>query len=92
MNKYLILFICFISSLFIVTYEKDRDIRESINYQESVYVFNDIDNYTNVVNNPEMKDINIYVYFVTFFYSLLFIIITIKSMRKVNRYVNVMKI
>ena len=92
MNKYLILFICFISSLFIVTYEDDRDIRESINYQESVNVFNDMSDYTKVVNNPEMNDINIYVYFVTLFYSLLFIIITIKSMRKSNRYVNVMKI
>lgn len=91
MNKYLVLFICFIGSLFFVTYENNNDVREGINYQESVYVFNEIGSDASIVNNPEMGDINIYMYFVIAFYSLLFILITIGSMKKVNRYVNIKK-
>ena len=91
MNKYLILFICFIGSLLLVTYEDNREVREIFNYQESVYVFNEIDVDTNIVSNPDTGDINIYVYFVIAFYSLLFIMITVKNLKKVNKYVDIKK-
>lgn len=90
MNKYLILFICFIGSLLLVTYD-NNEVVESFNYQESVYVFNEIDVDTNIVNNPDTRDINIYVYFVIAFYSLLFIMITVKNLKKVNKYVDIKK-
>ena len=91
MNKYLILFICFIGSLLLVTYEDNNDVIDSFYYQESVYVFNEIDVDTNIVNNPDTRDINIYVYFVIAFYSLLFIMITVKNLKKVNKYVDIKK-
>jgi hypothetical protein len=87
MNKYLILFICFMVSLFIVTYEDNIDLRDSFNNEESVNVFYEIDSNTNIVDNPDTRDINIYVYFVIAFYSLISVIISFSSIKKINRYI-----
>lgn len=87
MNKYLILFICFMVSLFIVTYEDNIDVRDSFNNEESVNVFYEIDSNTNIVDNPDTRDINIYVYFVIAFYSLISVIISFSSIKKINRYI-----
>ena len=86
MNKYLVLFMCFILSLMYVLYEDNSDVRDSFNYQESIYVFNDIDRDTNIISNPNTGDINIYVYFLLFFYSLIFLVILVKDIKKINRY------
>lgn len=90
MNKYLVLFICFLLSLMFVLYEDNSDVRESTSYYDSVYVFNEIGD-TSIVDNPDIRDINIYVYFIIAFYSLLFIIITVKNLCKINKYVDTKK-
>lgn len=91
MNKYLVLFISFIGSLLLVVYEDNDNISRNFS-KESVYVFNEIDETSIVVDNPDTSDINIYVYFIILFYSLLFILVTIDNIKKINKYVNVMKL
>ncbi len=87
MNKYLVLFICFLLSLMFVLYEDNSGVRESFDYQDSLYVFNDITD-NSVVNNPDTRDINIYYYFVVLVYSMFIIISLIYDMKRLNKYVN----
>lgn len=85
MNRHIVLFICFILSLLFVTYEDNSDIRD-VYYEESVSVFYDIENGSNIVENPDTGDINIYVYFVVLFYSFLNIIVSFDGIKKVNKF------
>ncbi len=91
MNKYLILFISFIGCLLLVTCEDTKDVRESYKDEVSVYVFNDM-SVNQSIENPDTSDVNIYIYFVICFYSLLYVIITIIGIRKLNKYVNLSKL
>lgn len=86
MNKYLILFMCFIISLMFVLYEDNSEVRDSIDYYDSVYVFNELDD-TTMVSNPNTSDINIYYYFVILIYSLFIIISLVYDIKRINRYV-----
>lgn len=86
MNKYLVLFICFIFSLLFVTYEDNTNIRESFKNEEVVTVFYEMDNNYNLIDNPDTSDININVYFVIFFYSLLCVITSYNDFKKMNKY------
>lgn len=87
MNKYLVLFICFLLSLMFVLYEDNGDVRESTSYYDSVYVFNEIGD-TSIVDNPDIRDINIYYYFVVLVYSVFIVISLIYDMKRLNKYVN----
>lgn len=87
MNKYLVLFICFLLSLMFVLYEDNSDVRESTSYYDSVYVFNEIGD-TSIVDNPDIRDINIYYYFVVLVYSVFIVISLIYDMKRLNKYVN----
>lgn len=87
MNKYLVLFICFLLSLMFVLYEDNSDVKESTSYYDSVYVFNEIGD-TNIVDNPDTRDINIYYYFVVLVYSVFIVISLIYDMKRLNKYVN----
>ena len=86
MNKYLVLFICFIGSLVLVI-DGDNDYIESVSNTESIYVFYDINDEQNDVVNPDTRDISIQVYFVISFYSLIFTFITLNNIKKIDKYV-----
>lgn len=86
MNKYLVLFICFIGSLVLVI-DGDNDYIESVSNTDSIYVFYDINDEQNDVVNPDTRDISIQVYFVISFYSLIFTFITLNNIKKIDKYV-----
>ena len=86
MNKYLVLFICFIGSLVLII-DRDNDYIESVSNTESIYVFYDINDEQNDVVNPDTRDISIQVYFVISFYSLIFTFITLNNIKKIDKYV-----
>ncbi|MGN1370945.1 MAG: hypothetical protein ACI4XM_01505 [Candidatus Coprovivens sp.] len=86
MNKYLVLFICFIVSLVLII-DRDNDYIESVSNTESIYVFYDINDEQNDVVNPDTRDISIQVYFVISFYSLIFTFITLNNIKKIDKYV-----
>ena len=84
MNKIFILFICFFCSLGMVLYEDKTDVLVGNN--DSVYVFNDVDNNIDEISNPNTSDLNLNVGFVVLFYSLLFGLAFFIKLRMCQRY------
>jgi len=84
MKRLIILFICFISSLAIVLYEDNSEVRDS--YNDSVYVFKYVDENNDEVINPETDDIEVKAGIVIIFYSVLFSLMFWNKLRMSNKY------
>ena len=70
MKYIVVLFICFIASLYIVNLEDNSDVLES--YDGSIYVFKEYTEDEDNVTNPEMEDLDLRANIVIIFYSILF--------------------
>ena len=83
--KYLIiLFICFISSLWIVNYEDKSDVLQN---SDNVYVFREYTENDENVSNPEMDDLELKSNIVIIFYSILFTMLFVNKLRYSDKYV-----
>ena len=84
MKYIVILFICFIASLYIVNLEDNSDVLES--YDESIYVFKEYTEEEDNVTNPEMEDLDLRSNIVIIFYSILFSFMFYIKMNMCNKY------
>ena len=84
MKYIVILFICFIASLYIVNLEDNSDVLES--YDESIYVFKEYTEDEDNVTNPEMEDLDLRSNIVIIFYSILFGWLFYIKMKTCNKY------
>ena len=84
MKYIVILFICFIASLYIVNLEDNSDVLES--YDESIYVFKEYTEDEDNVTNPEMEDLDLRSNIVIIFYSILFSFMFYIKMNMCNKY------
>ena len=84
MKYFIILFICFISSLWIVNYEDTSDVLK-VN-DESIYVFREYTENDENVSNPEMDDLELKSSIVIIFYSILFGLMFRIKMNNCSRY------
>jgi hypothetical protein len=84
MKRFIILFICFISSLGIVLYNDTSEVREG--YNDSIYVFKYVDENNEEVINPETDDIEVKAGIVIIFYSALFFMMFWTKLRMSNKY------
>lgn len=85
MKYIVILFICFIASLYIVNLEDNSDVLES--YDESIYVFKEYTEEEDNVTNPEMEDLDLRANIVIIFYSILFSFMFYIKMNMCNKYI-----
>ena len=85
MKYIVILFICFIASLYIVNLEDNSDVLES--YDESIYVFKEYTEEEDNVTNPEMEDLDLRSNIVIIFYSILFSFMFYIKMNMCNKYI-----
>ena len=85
MKYIVILFICFIASLYIVNLEDNSDVLES--YDESIYVFKEYTEDEDNVTNPEMEDLDLRSNIVIIFYSILFSFMFYIKMNMCNKYI-----
>ena len=84
MKYIVILFICFIASLYIVNLEDNSDVLES--YDESIYVFKEYTEDEDNVTNPEMEDLDLRSNIVIIFYSILFGLMFFAKMNMCDKY------
>ena len=85
MKYIVILFICFIASLYIVNLEDNSDVLES--YDGSIYVFKEYTEEEDNVTNPEMEDLDLRSNIVIIFYSILFSFMFYIKMNMCNKYI-----
>lgn len=85
MRYIIILFICFISSLWIVNYQDNGDVLKASD--NSIYVFKEYTENDENVSNPEMDDLELKSNIVIIFYSVLFSLFFINKLKYSNRYV-----
>ena len=84
MKYFIILFICFLSSLWIVNYESDSNVLDA--YDESIYVFKEYTENEENVSNPEMDELELKSNIVIIFYSILFGWLFYIKMKTCNKY------
>lgn len=84
MRYIIILFICFISSLWIVNYEDKSDVLQN---SDNVYVFREYTENDENVSNPEMDDLELKSNIVIIFYSILFTMLFVNKLRYSDKYV-----
>jgi hypothetical protein len=84
MKYFIILFICFISSLWIVNYEDTSDVLKSY---DSIYVFREYTENDENVTNPELDDLELKSNIVIIFYSILFGLLFYVKMHTCDKYV-----
>ena len=84
MKCFIILFICFISSLWIVNYEDKSDVLQN---SDSIYVFREYTENDENVSNPEMDDLELKSNIVIIFYSILFTMLFVNKLRYSDKYV-----
>ena len=84
MKYIVVLFICFIASLYIVNLEDNSDVLES--YDGSIYVFKEYTEDEDNVTNPEMEDLDLRANIVIIFYSILFGLMFFVKMNMCDKY------
>lgn len=88
MNRYIGLLICFLVSLCIIEYDKDDYYTNNKVSNDSVLVFNEINEEEETIN-PDTSDIDILFIFIICIYSFIFLFMLLKDIKFLRKYCDV---